>query len=221
MAEIDIKPLDERLSEDEIVELYSALDKHGAPHPPKGTDEQSTTVVEGLDDDVLTEFLDRLEVHDLACEIYLPVEFEGRIEAANVRVGSAAALVDVLEEMRDEMFADEDEDEDSEPDGDEDEVEDEAAILEGKLRHVWKLFFTGATAAIERHLPLDQLGSHVLQGSRPIARLAKLQRVGNRQAEVDDLYLVLAVDHHVTRIHIMMNKPGGVDPRKTFSGLDQ
>ena len=155
MAEIDIKPLDERLSEDEIVELSRAMDEHGAPRLPKVVDDHSQTVTEGLDDDVLTEFLDRLEVHDLACDIYLPVEFEGRLEVADVRVGSANALVDVLEEMRDELFADADEDEDEEEEEEIDEDEDEdAALLEGKLRLVWKLLFAGATAAIERHMPL-------------------------------------------------------------------
>jgi hypothetical protein len=156
MAEIEIMPLSERLSDDEIVELAGAMEKVGAPRLPAPTDDAATTVADGLDDDVLAEFLDRLEVHDLACEIYLPVEFDGRLEVADIRVGSAPALVDVLEEMRDALFADaeDDEDEDGEEDEDEEEEEDDRAILDGKLRHVWKLMYNGAQAAIARHLPL-------------------------------------------------------------------
>jgi len=96
----------------------------------------------------LTEFLDRLEAHDAACEIYLPVEFEGRIEVGEMRVGSAAALLEALEEMKDELAIDEDEDEEEE-----EEVEFDD-LLDAKLKHVWKLLYDGAQAAIDRHMAL-------------------------------------------------------------------
>ena len=35
--------------------------------------------------------------------VYLPVEFEGRIEVAGMRVGSATTLLEVLDEMKDEL----------------------------------------------------------------------------------------------------------------------
>jgi hypothetical protein len=151
MAEIGIMPLDERLSEEEIVELAAAMEELGAPRLPRSTDDAATTVADNVDDELLAEFLDRLEAHDIACDIYLPVEFDGCIDVSDVRVGSAHALIDVLDEMRDELFTDDDDDEEEE---DDDEEEDEEDLLEGKLRHVWKLFYTGAQNAVDRHLPL-------------------------------------------------------------------
>ena len=154
MAEIEIMPLGERLSDEEIVELTKAITELGSPKLPEGADDNSTTVADGIDDDVLTEFLDRLEAHDIACEIYLPVEFDGRCEVAQMRVGSAPQLVEVLEEMKDELFTDDEDAEEDEEAEELDDVEEEAAILEGKLRVVWKLLYAGAKAAIERNLPL-------------------------------------------------------------------
>jgi hypothetical protein len=150
MAEIEIGPLGERLSDEEIVELASGLENLGAPRLPKASSDEAVPVGD-VEDDVLSEFLDRLEAHDAACEIYLPVEFEGRVEVGDVRVGSAVHLLEVLDEMKDELAIDEEEDE--EEDDDEEEGDDEA-LLEPKLRLVWKLLFEGAQAAVDRHLPL-------------------------------------------------------------------
>jgi hypothetical protein len=152
MAEIEIGPLGERLSDEEIVELANGLEQLGAPRLPKAASDEVAPVGE-VEDEVLSEFLDRLEAHDVACEIYLPVEFDGRVEVATYRVGSAAHLLEVLEEIKDELSIDEEEDEEEE-DEDEDEAYEEDALLEPKLRHVWKLLFEGATAAMDRHLPL-------------------------------------------------------------------
>ena len=151
MAEIEIMPLDERLSEEEIVELAAAMEELGAPRLPRSNEDGAMTVTDNLDDDLLAEFVDLLEAHDMACDIYLPVEFEGCVEVSDVRVGSAHALIDVLDEMRDELFADEDDDEEEEEDDDEEEEEN---LREGKLRHLWKLLYTGAKTAIDRHLPI-------------------------------------------------------------------
>jgi hypothetical protein len=150
MAEIEIMPLDERLSEEEIVELAAAMEELGAPRLPRSNEDGAMTVTDNLDDDLLAEFVDLLEAHDMACDIYLPVEFEGCVEVSDVRVGSAHALIDVLDEMRDELFTDDDEDEEE----DDDDEEDEEDLREGKLRHLWKLLYTGAQTAIDRHLPM-------------------------------------------------------------------
>ena len=150
MAEIEIMPLDERLSDDDIAELKGALKEVGVRRLPKGNDDAAATLSDSLDENSLTEFMDRLEVHDLACDIYLPVEFDGRIEVANLRIGSAPVLLEVIEEMQDELFTDDDEDEEEYAD----EEEDEPYLAEGKLRHVWQLFYHGAQAAIDRQLPM-------------------------------------------------------------------
>lgn len=149
MAEIEIMPLDERLSEEEIVELAAAMEELGAPRLPRSNEDGAMTVTDSLNDDLLAEFVDLLEAHDMACDIYLPVEFEGCVEVSDVRVGSAHALIDVLDEMRDELFTDEDEEEEED-----DDEEDEEDLREGKLRHLWKLLYTGAQTAIDRHLPM-------------------------------------------------------------------
>src|SRR5437016_3937333 len=116
MAEIEIGPLTDRLSDDEITELARAMEKLGAPQLPRADDTQASAVGDNIDDDALTEFYDRLEVHDLAAEIYLPVEFDGSVEVAGMRVASASVLVDVLEEIKDELDIDEDEDEEEDED---------------------------------------------------------------------------------------------------------
>jgi hypothetical protein len=151
MAEIEIGPLGERLSDEEIVELANGLEQLGAPRLPKAASDEAVPVGD-VEDDVLSEFLDRLEAHDAACEIYLPVEFEGRVEVGDLRVGSAVHLLEVLDEMKDELAIDEEDEEEEE--GDDEEGYEEDALLEPKLRHVWKLLFEGAQAAVDRHLPL-------------------------------------------------------------------
>ncbi len=150
MANIEIGPLTDRLSDDEIADLTARMERMGAPKLPDGDDKEVASVGEGLDDDVLVEFLDRLDGHDVAAEIYLPVEFEGSIEVADLRVGSGPALLEVLEELKDELTSEGDEDEDEE-----EEDEDEDRRIHGReLRRAWKMFNDGALAALERQLPL-------------------------------------------------------------------
>ena len=101
----------------------------------------------------LTEFLDRLDAHDLGAEIYVPLEFEGRVTVGDFRVASSQALLDVLEEMREELNVDAEEDDEDEEDEEEDD-EDEGTVIEAQLRHIWHLVADGATESIEKHLPL-------------------------------------------------------------------
>jgi hypothetical protein len=159
MAEIEIGPLADRLGDDELEELNRKLEKLGAPKLP-AEDDSGATAVASVDGDVLVEFLDRLDAYDLACDIYLPMDFEGRVEVGEIRFGSAAALVEVLEEMKDEI-APEEEDEDGDEDDDEDEDEDDEdddysdlKLIEAKLRRLWKVVYDGAQTALDRRLPL-------------------------------------------------------------------
>lgn len=161
MAEIEIGPLTDRLGDDELVELAAKLEKLGAPRLPK-EDEAAASAVTEVDGSVLNEFLDRLEAYDLACEIYLPIDFEGRVELGEYRVGSASALVEILEEMKDELGEDEEEEEEDEEDEeDEDEEDDEYSdlrLLDAKIRRLWKVVYDGAQAALDRRLPLYVIG---------------------------------------------------------------
>jgi hypothetical protein len=148
MADIEIGPLTQRLSDDEIAELAGQLERHGAPRMPSAGDDSPVTIADAVDEDALEEFYDRLESHDIAAEIFLPMEFDGRVEVAELRVGSAVVLLEALEELRDELSIDDEQlDEDDEDDEDDD-------VIESKLRHVWKLFYDGVQTALDRHLPL-------------------------------------------------------------------
>ncbi len=162
MAEIEIGPLTDRLGDDELAELAGKLEKLGAPQLPK-EDENAASAVTEVDGSVLDEFMDRLEAYDLACDIYLPIDFDGRAELGDHRVGSLAALVDTLEEMKDELGEDEeeeDEEEDDEEDEDEEEDDDytELRLIDAKIRRLWKVVFDGAQAALDRRLPLFVIG---------------------------------------------------------------
>jgi hypothetical protein len=149
MAEIEIGPLTDRFNDDEIAELAAQLEKVGAPQLPRGDESQQTSLGGGIDDTALSEFMDRLEGHDSAADVYLPVEFDGIFEVAELRIGSLPMLLEVLEELKDELDEEEEEEEE-----DEESYDDDQKILAQQLRQAWKLFYNGATTAVERHLPL-------------------------------------------------------------------
>jgi hypothetical protein len=149
MADIEIGPLSDRLSDDEIAELARQMEKLGAAQLPRSDDSHAGPVVEGLDDDAVDELFDRLEAHDLAAEIYLPVEFEGTVEVGNLRVASASLLLEMLEEVKDELLEEEEDEEEED-----EEEDDDKPSLAAELRQVWKGFYDGATASVEKKLPL-------------------------------------------------------------------
>ena len=104
----------------------------------------------------MTEFLDRLEAHDIAADIYLPVEFEGRLTVGDFRVASAQTLVDVLEEMKEELAVEEDEEyeDDDEEEEDDDEDEDEGTVIEAQLRNIWRLVNDACGESLDKSVPL-------------------------------------------------------------------
>jgi hypothetical protein len=147
MAEIEIGPLSNRLSDDEIAELAKRMEKLGAPPLPRTDERHAATIADDVDDDALSDLMDRLEAHDLAADIYLPIEFEGTFEIADLRVASAAALLDALDEIKEEL--DDDEEEDEEDFDDDDEVN-----LDNEIRDAWRYILDGANAALDKKLPL-------------------------------------------------------------------
>ena len=153
MAEIELAPLGHRLDEDEVRTLGKLLTEAGAPAFDKADEHASHTIAARLSEEALTEFLDRLDAHDLGAEIYVPLEFEGRVTVGDFRVASSQALLDVLEEMREELNVDAEEDDEDEEEEEEDD-EDEGTVIEAQLRHIWHLVADGATESIEKHLPL-------------------------------------------------------------------
>jgi len=156
MAEIELAPLSHRLDEEEVKTLGRLLTEAGAPAFEKTDEHASHTIAARISEEALTEFLDRLDAHDLGAEIYVPVEFEGRVTVGDYRVASSQALQDVLEEMREELNVDaeEEEDEEEEEEEDEEEDEDEGTVIEAQLRHIWHLVADGVVESLEKNLPL-------------------------------------------------------------------
>ena len=157
MAEIELAPLSHRLDDEEMKTLSKLLEEIGAPTAGRSDDHVSHTIAARLSEEALTEFLDRLDAHDLGAEIYLPIEFEGRVTVGDYRVASTQALLDVLEEMREELDVDtedEEEDEEDEEDDEDGDDEDEGTVIEAQLRHIWHLVSDGAVESIEKGLPL-------------------------------------------------------------------
>jgi hypothetical protein len=121
MSEIELGPVSERLDDEEVKTLGRLLDQAGAKYPLNDENQTSQIIASRLSEDAMTEFLDRLEAHDIAADMYLPIEFEGRLSVGDYRVASAQALVDILEEMKEELAVEEDDDYDDEEDEEEDE----------------------------------------------------------------------------------------------------
>src|SRR5437868_10206656 len=155
MAEIELAPLSHRLDDDEMKTLARLLDEAGAPKVGKADEHSTHTIAARLSEEALTEFLDRLDAHDIGAEIYLPLEFEGRIMVGEYRVASSQLLLEVLEEMKEELDVDAEEEEDDEEEEEDDDVEeDEGTVIEAQLRHIWHLVADGATESIEKNMPL-------------------------------------------------------------------
>jgi hypothetical protein len=161
MAKIELGPLSQFLDDGEIKDLMKALKKIGVPDLPK-SDEAGGKVGDELDDDVWTDFLDRLEAEDVGADLYLPVEFDGVIEVAGLKVASSPVLIDILDDIKDDLDVDPEEDEDEESDEDEEEAEEEEEedddedlrLKEKLMKQVWRSLYTGAKSAIDRELPL-------------------------------------------------------------------
>jgi hypothetical protein len=161
MSEIELAPLSHRLDDDEIKLLGKRLKDLGVTEFERGDDSMGHTIAARISEEALTEFLDRLDAHDLGAEIYLPIEFDGRVTVSDYRIASAQALADVLEEMKEELGVDEKDEYEGEEDeeegaakGKDEEDEEEGTVIEAQLRTIWQLVSDGVVEAIEKKLPL-------------------------------------------------------------------
>lgn len=145
MAELRLFPLDETLSNSQMSALSKELHEFGIEKLPHSEDDSDLEEV--LGDDQLTDFMDRLDAHDQACDVYLPVEFEGAVEVGGQSFGSAYGLLDALEELRDELDIDDEADDD-----DDDEIDME--VIEEQMRCAWRVFFRAASTCVDRQVPL-------------------------------------------------------------------
>jgi hypothetical protein len=145
MAELRLLPLDETLSTAQMSTLSKELHEFGIDGIPESDDDSDLEEV--LGDDQLTDFMDRLEAHDQACDVYLPVEFEGAVEVGGQSFGSAYGLLDALEELRDELDIDDE--------GSNDEDDDlDMEVIEEQMRFAWRVFFRAASTCVDRQVPL-------------------------------------------------------------------
>lgn len=147
MAEIRLLPLEEILNNDQRKKLERKLVDLGVEEIPES--DESPDFEDALSEEQLTDFMDRLDAHDIACDIYLPVDFEGKVKIGEHHVGSAYMLVEALEEIRDELDIDGEDDED-----DEDEI---LEMVEEQLHDAWRVFNKAATLCVERSVPLHVL----------------------------------------------------------------
>ncbi len=158
MSEIELAPLADRLDDDEIKSLNRLLAQAGVKYPPSD-DQVAHTIATRLNEEAVTEFLDRLDAHDLAANIYLPVEFDGRLTVGEIRFASTHVLLDVLEEMKDELDVEEeekydDDEEEEEEEEDEEDDEDKGTVIEAQLRNIWQLAFDACSESLEKNIPL-------------------------------------------------------------------
>ncbi|MBW2731341.1 MAG: hypothetical protein JRH20_03050 [Deltaproteobacteria bacterium] len=149
MPELRLIPLQDTMTAEELALLTHKLEELASEALPDEDDSHDLDDV--LSDDQLIDFVDRLEAHDIACDVYLPMEFEGRLELGDHSIGSAHMLMEALEELRDELDIDEDADDDS----DDDDVDLE--VIEDQLSYAWHVFARGASACITRQIPLHVL----------------------------------------------------------------
>ncbi len=156
MAEIDVGTLPDRLDDDEVALVFEKLREHLGEADvvlPEGDSGAGGQVADGIDEVVLAEFVDRLELSDLGCEYYVPLEFEGKIDCGDYCVGSVFSLVEVLEEMMDDLDI-EDVDQDLDELLDEDDYASDLELLTAQLRLLWRMFYDGAGEAIDTELCL-------------------------------------------------------------------
>ncbi len=152
MAEIELGPLSDRLDDDEMKTLNKLLDQAGA-RPSLSDDQTTHTIAKRLSEDAMTEFLDRLEAHDMAADIYLPLEFEGRLHVGDYRVASGVLLAEILDDMKEELSI-EDNDYDEDEEEEDEEEADEGTVIEAQLRNIWQLVVDACGESLDKNMPL-------------------------------------------------------------------
>ncbi len=145
MPQLKLISLSDVLSDDDLVEFNAKLSEIGVTLPEE--DETFEDIEDQLTDDQLTDFVDKLDAHDIACDTYLPAEFEGQITAGDRTIGSTHVLIEVLEDLREELDIDDEIDPDNED-------EFNLSAIEEQLNYAWSVFYRGANASIGRSLPL-------------------------------------------------------------------
>jgi len=171
MATIELAHLSDHLEEDDLEATIAAVLTECGTSFTSSEEEDSEILEANIDDDVFTDFRDRLEANDLDADVYVPIEFEDVVHVGELRVASTQSLRLVLDSLREDFFVEDEEDGETEEDDAEDDFErdledtDEAAgyyadedggieMKDEQLRHVWRSVFRGSRESIERNMPL-------------------------------------------------------------------
>jgi len=168
MATLELGSLSEHLEVDQIKAVRKALAEVGAPPLPADDHADAVVLDREIDDDVLTDFFDRLDANDASAEVYLPIDFEEVLDVEGVRIGSLHALILVLESLKEDFFVEEDEDdeeedeEEAELDDEEDEDagdlfeddDEEVEVKDERLRHIWRVLHKGAKTGVRKNVCL-------------------------------------------------------------------
>jgi hypothetical protein len=161
MATVELGSLAQHLDDDEIAVIAKALARHDVELEDIDTD--TVIVAKDLDDDVVSDFFDRLDAHEASADLYVPAEFDGVVKAGNYKIGSAPTLLHVLDEMKEELLADDEDDDEADLDDDDDEdgaetyadEEDEyeasgsLRLKDDQLRSLWRVLYKAAAEAAE------------------------------------------------------------------------
>jgi hypothetical protein len=171
MATIELAHLSDHLEEQDLETTINAVQTECGSTFTSSEEEDSEVLESTIDDDVFTDFRDRLEANDLDADIYVPVEFDDIVQVGELRIASTQSLRIVLDSLREDFFVeDEEEDGETEEDDSEDDFErledaDESArhfadedggieMKDEQLRHVWRVVFRASRESIERNMPL-------------------------------------------------------------------
>lgn len=167
MATLELGSLSEHLEVDQIKAVRKALAEVGAPPLPADDHADAAVIDRDIDDDVLTDFFDRLDANDASAEVYLPIDFEDVLVVDGVRVGSLHALILVLESLKEDFFVEEEEDEEEEEEEaevdeeDDDDAadlfeddDDEVELKDERLRHIWRVLHKGAKTGVRKNVCL-------------------------------------------------------------------
>jgi hypothetical protein len=164
MATVELGSLSQHLDDEEVAAILKALKKNEVSL--ELDDHDTVVLARDIDGDLLADFLDKLDAHDAKCDIYLPMEFDFTVDAGGYKVGSAAALATILEEMKEELTEaadDEDEEEDADFDDDDDEEVDEEEedddepggantlrLKDDQMTKLWRILYKAATSATDQ-----------------------------------------------------------------------
>ncbi len=170
MATIELAHLTDHLDESTLAAALEAVQGESGQPLIAATEEDSEVLDSAIDDDVFTDFRDRLEANDLDADVYVPADFEDTLQVGELRVASTHALQTVLDSLREDFFVEDAPDGDEEEDDAENDFEqdiEESDEAEGyyaedggiemkdeQLRHVWRVVFRASQASLERNMPL-------------------------------------------------------------------